>query len=87
MGLDAVELVMDLAAAFELSEDKGVTDTEAATVGGLYEWVRAQVAPESASGVFAGELSERFLDVVEQSTRIPRSKLSPDAVFRDLGLN
>ena len=86
MGLDAVELVMDLETAFNVSMD-GVTVT---TVGALYDWIRAQLPPDATSLVRdypSGELWERYLDVVERSTGIPRRDLRPDAAFQDLGLN
>ena len=83
MGLDSVELVMDLETAFNASATDGVTLT---TVGALYDWVRAQVAPDAPTESYAGELWERYLDVVERSTGIPRRLLRPDADFRDLGL-
>jgi hypothetical protein len=86
MGLDAVELVMDLETAFNVSMD-GVTVT---TVGGLYDWIRKQLPPDGASLVReypASEMWERYLDVVERSTRIPRRELRPEASFRDLGLS
>jgi len=85
MGLDAVELVMDLETAFNVSMD-GVTVT---TVGALYDRIRNQLPPDSATVVRdfpAGELWERYLDVVQRSTRIPRRDLRPEASFRDLGL-
>jgi hypothetical protein len=85
VGLDVVELVMDLETAFNVSMD-GVTVT---TVGALYDWIRAQLPPDSTTLVRehpAGELWERYLDVVERSTRIRRRDLRPDASFRDLGL-
>ena len=86
MGLDAVELVMDLETAFNVSMD-GVTVT---TVGALYDWIRNQLPPDSATLVReypAGKMWERYLDVVERSTRVPRRDLRPDASFRDLGLS
>ena len=85
MGLDAVELVMDLETAFNVSMD-GVTVT---TVGALYDWIRHRLPPDTATLVRAypdRELWERYLEVVERSTRIPREDLRPEASFRDLGL-
>ena len=85
MGLDAVELVMDLETAFHVSMD-GVTVT---TVGALYDWIRNQLPPDTVTLVREypdSEFWERYLDVVERSTRIPRRDLRPEASFRDLGL-
>ena len=86
MGLDAVEMVMELETAFEVSMN-GVTVT---TVGALYDWILARLTPDTATPLrsrYNGELWERYLDVVEGSTRISREQLRPDASFRDLGLN
>jgi hypothetical protein len=86
MGLDGVELVMDLETAFNVSMD-GVVLT---TVGALYDWVRAHNAPDAGTpgrDPFAGELWERYLDVVERSTGIRRRDLRPEATFRELGLS
>ena len=85
MGLDAVELVMELETAFDVSMD-GVTIT---TVGALYDWIRDRLPADTATLVrdYPDSASwERYLDVVERSTRIPRRDLRPEASFRDLGL-
>ena len=72
MGLDGVELVMDLEKEFNASADR----VRLTTVGALYEWMRAQVAPDLPAGRCAGELWERYLDVVERSTGMP-ARASP----------
>jgi acyl carrier protein len=90
MGLDIVELVMDVETAFGVR----ISDADAKdlmTVGTLYDYVGRQVAPNLISprgGPYAGELWERYLDVVAESTGVRRDRLRPEARFvQDLGLD
>jgi acyl carrier protein len=90
MGLDLVELVIELETIFDIripNEDAKTLET----VGLLYDYVARRVAPTAimpAGGPYTGELWERFLDVVEKETGLRREKLKPDARFvYDLGLD
>lgn len=90
MGLDLTEMVMALEMGFGIE----ISDADAAqlrTVGQLYDHVRERVAPaaEAAAGAgpYAGELWERYLDVIEKETGRERHRLRPEARFvTDLGL-
>jgi acyl carrier protein len=90
MGLDIVELVMGVEAAFRVE----VPDADAErlrTVGDLYDFVRDRVAPDGstgAAGPYAGALWERYVDVVARETGVPRDRLRPRAsLVADLGLD
>lgn len=93
MGLDLTEMIMALEMRFGIE----ISDADAAqlrTVGELYDHVRDRVAPaaeaaEAATGAgpYAGELWERYLDVIEKETGRERHRLRPEARFvTDLGL-
>ena len=94
MGLDVVELVMDVEAQFGLE----VPDADASrlrTVGDLYRYVRAHAPalparPDAAPGaVPTGDpVWERLLDILERETGHRRERLTPDASFvDDLGMD
>lgn len=83
MGLDIVELVMQVESVFGIE----IPDADASklrTVGDLYDYLVRAVAPEVASpdgGPYDGELWERYLDVVEAESGVVRSRLQPNASF------
>lgn len=68
MGLDIVEMVMEVEAVFGIE----IPDADAErlrTVGDLYQYLHSQIAPSeapSAGWPYAGELWERYLDVIER---------------------
>jgi hypothetical protein len=90
MGLDIVELVIEVETVFGIqipNEDAKTLET----VGLLYDYVGRRVAPSimmPEGGPYAGELWERYLDVVERETGSWRQQLTPNARFvYDLGLD
>jgi len=88
MGLDLVEMVMEVESEFgiEISE----ADAERLrTVGLLFDYVHARVAPTPGVGVpYAGELWERYLSVLERELGVDRDRLQPTARFvDDLGVD
>ena|SRR5439155_24042165 len=90
MGLDTVEMVMEVESTFGIA----IPDADAAkltTVGALYDYVAGQIAPHTvvaAYGPYAGELWERYLDVLEREIGIRRVALRPEARFvQDLGMD
>ena len=89
MGLDIVELVMDLGNAFGVSFQDAAPAHEL-TVGTLFDLVARQSPtnlPDAEPGRYTGAAWERFLDVVAQSTAVPREQLRAEARFADdLGL-
>ena len=90
MGLDIVEMVMEVESVFGVEIPDAVAE-RLRTVGDLYDYVRDQVAPggvPDGAGPYAGELWERYLDVVARETGVPRARLRPGASFvADLGLD
>lgn len=90
MGLDIVELFIAIESEFSLRIPDAVA-AEMTTIGALYEYVARNVAPESrvaTGGPYAGELWERFLDVVQRETGVKRDRLRRDARFvQDLALD
>jgi hypothetical protein len=90
MGLDIVELVMDLEKEFALDAREPAIDLRGETVGQLYDAIarhREPTRPANARGPYSGPLWERYLAVVEESTGVPRDRLRPDAHFvKDLHL-
>jgi len=91
MGLDIVEMVMEVETVFGIQ----IPDADAArldTVGKLFDYVRDRVAaPGEATGgpgPYAGALWERYLDVIERESGAARGDLRPQARFvADLGLD
>ena len=90
MGLDIVELVMDVEREFGLQ----IPNAEAKrfrTVGLLFDYVRAnttQVGPPERGDPYAGPLWDRYLRVVSRSVGVPRADLRPEHEFvRDLRLD
>ena len=81
---------MDVEQAFAI-EIPNADAEQLVTVGLLFDYVRSRAAPgaeEAAARPYAGELWERYLDVVERSTGIPRRELRPGASWvYDLGLD
>lgn len=83
MGLDIVELVMEVEAEFRVD----IPDEDASrlgTVGALYDYVARRLDPgliDSRGGPYSGELWERYLDVVERESGAPRIELRPEARF------
>lgn len=90
MGLDIVELVMDLEKEFVLESRGSSIDLRGETVGQMYDAIarhRDPTRPSNARGPYSGPLWERYLAVVEESTGVPRDRLRPDAHFvKDLYL-
>jgi acyl carrier protein len=91
MGLDIVELVLEIEASFGI-EIPHADAVRLDTVGKLFDYVRARVAEpgEAADGAgpYAGALWERYCDVVAKATGAPRADLRPQARFvADLGLD
>ena len=88
MGLDIVELIMEVEQTFDVSI--GNADVEQArTVGQLFDVVCAQVAQRdpTVGTDRTGPLWERYLAVIESELGIARDQLRPDADFiRDLGV-
>jgi hypothetical protein len=89
MGLDLVEMVMELEKEFELDmPDEDLRPMR--TVGDFYLYVERRLADAgrlTATGRFEGELWSRYLAVVERETGVPKVRLRPEAEFyRDLGV-
>jgi acyl carrier protein len=89
MGLDIVEMMMEIEKSFDI--EIANADAEGlATVGQLFDHVRGMLDPRTAGdrGPYAGPVWERFLDVIEEKTGVERSRLIPTAHFvRDLKLD
>ena len=94
MGLDIVELVMEVEETFGID----IPDQDAErlrTVGDLYWYVREHVPSPPASNETrdhadppADELWERLLDVIEKEAGVKRDRLVPTARFvDDLGMD
>jgi hypothetical protein len=81
MGLDIVETIMIVESTFGID----IPDADAerlTTVGALYDCIARQLSSTHVSGgPYAGELWERYLDVVERKIGVPRSALRPEARF------
>ena len=85
MGLDVVDMVMELEKAFNVSME----DVTLTTVGALFDHIRAQLPPDSLTLVRTypwDEAWDRYVAVIEQTTDVPRDRLRPEATFRELGL-
>ena len=85
MGLDLVELVMEMESTFGI--DIPNADAERlTTVGLLYDYIATRVSPANVNpggGPYAGELWERYLDVIERELGVARADLVPGARFVD----
>jgi hypothetical protein len=83
MGLDIVEMFMEVESVFEIE----IPDSMAPylnTVGALYDYVVTHVqtiGDHASPGSYAGPLWERYLDVLERETGCRRSTLRPEARF------
>ncbi len=91
MGLDIVEVIMAVEAAFGI-EVPASTAARLETVGALFDYVRTHVSPEHLGpddGLpYAGPLWERYLDLLAEDTGVRRDRLRPGAYWvRDLGLD
>jgi hypothetical protein len=89
MGLDLVEMVMEVEKEFELDIPEDDLRPMRA-VGDFYLYVERRLAEAgrvTATGQFEGRLWSRYLDIVERETGVPRGRLRPEAEFyRDLGI-
>ena len=89
MGLDIVELIMEVEQEFGL--DGWEFSLSEGTVEGLFKCVLDALPPDerqSGAEPFTGPLWERYLDVVARELGVPRASLRPDARFvEDLGSN
>ena len=86
MGLDTVELVMEVEEAFGIS----IPDSEAATLSTVGDLHRYVVMASTAAGrpVTAQEAWTRLCDILEHSYAVRRSKITPSArIAADLGLD
>ena len=86
MGLDLVELIMEVERTFDVSIANADVE-QARTVGQLFDVIRAQVAERdpTVGPDRAGPLWERYLALVEHELGIPRHRLQAEADFvRDL---
>jgi hypothetical protein len=90
MGLDSVELIMEVEKEFALD----IPDHDAVTlltVGRLYDYVatHAPALPADArAGLFAGATWERYRDLVSAEIGVPVTALNPDLCWvQDLGLD
>ena len=90
MGLDVVELFMEMESAFGISIPNADAE-RLTTVGSLYDYIAIRVAPsiqDIGGGPYSGELWERYLNVIERELSVPRSDVLPGARFvEDLGAN
>ena len=89
MGLDLVEMVMELEKEFQL--DMPDDDLRALrTVGDFYLYLEHRLANAGrvlSTGRCEGDLWNRYLEIVERETGVPRGRLLPEAEFyRDLGV-
>jgi acyl carrier protein len=93
MGLDIVELVMEVEHVFGIE----IPDADAErlrTVGSMYAYLRERVAPEAwppppaGTPMTADPLWTDLLDVIEKETGVDRAQLVPSASFiEDLDLD
>jgi acyl carrier protein len=83
LGLDIVEMVIEIETVFGVP----IPDVDAArlrTVGDLYDYIVARLLPTDVgmgSGPYAGDLWERYLDVLEREIGTYRAELKPEARF------
>jgi hypothetical protein len=83
MGLDIIEMVMEVETAFAI-EIPDYIGPYLSTVGALYDYVVTHVQPPPAGlgpGVYSGELWERYLDIVARESGVRRERLRPTARF------
>ena len=89
MGLDLVELIMEVERTFDVTISNAQAE-QSVTVGQLYDVVRAQIVernPTVAPG-YTGPQWERYLTLVEHELGVPRDQLTPEAHFvKDLGVD
>ena len=91
MGLDYLELVMEIEATFAID----VPDADASRLGTLGDWywyLRERLGDRSIApadvGAPSGDLWERLLDVVQERSGLAREKLRAEAeIFRDLEID
>src|SRR5262249_454609 len=78
MGLDFVEMIMEIESEFGIDFD---CDAERSrSVGGLFDCLRdriANVGDRSTANPYGGPVWERYLDVVERELGIDRARLVP----------
>ena len=90
MGLDLVELVIELEAEFDVSLPQSQLES-ATTVGALFSVIVDALPPATRPAdapTFSGTLWERYLTVVALQLDVPRKTLRPDSRFiADLGAN
>jgi acyl carrier protein len=90
MGLDLVEMVLELEAEFDVTLPQSELE-KATTVGGLFRVIVDALPPATRPAdapTFSGTLWERYLTVVAQQLGVPRRALRPDSRFvADLGAN
>lgn len=88
MGLDIVELVMEVEQTFGVE----IPDADAEqlrTVRAMYQYLRERVAPEvwplpaPGADLRADPLWEDLLDVIEKELGVERTRLVPSASFID----
>jgi hypothetical protein len=87
MGLDRVELVMEIQTTFGVNvADSNATDIR--TVGDLFDVIVELTATEPGVDRYSGELWNRYLVVIQQFTDLPCERLVPSArLEQDLGLD
>lgn len=86
MGLDTIELLLAIEAAFGIRIPNADAE-RLGTVGDVYRYVAARRG-EPAVEPPAGVLWEQVLDVIEQHTGLDRRRLRPEAhIVRDLDLD
>ena len=92
MGLDTVELVMEIERAFAIEIPDAAAE-RLRTVGEMYQYVRAHVSPDDWPPVAPGRdpvldpvfdpVWQLLLDVIEKETGVERRRLVPSASFID----
>jgi acyl carrier protein len=90
MGLDIVELFIEVERVFEVSiPDADASELE--TVGSLYDYLCIHsplVGARRAPGDYSGPLWNRFVQIVASATGVEVSQLRPEARFvQDLGMD
>ena len=89
MGLDLVELVMELERTFDISLPIERVE-QFRTVGQLFDLVCEQLTVRDPliSHAYVGPLWEQYLDIMEESLGVTRDQLKPDVHFvMDLGID